>query len=58
VGSSTVDHLDGASDKDLPGFYRIEKAVIGLVDLHQALAGLFEKKPMQLKRGRRPTAHQ
>src|SRR5207249_5494716 len=41
-----VDHLDSASDKDLPGFHGIEKAVVGpernfgLVDLHHALQRL------------------
>src|SRR5436309_8935831 len=41
-----VDDLDSASDKDLPGFYGIEKAVVGpernfgLVDLHHALQRL------------------
>ena len=45
VGAA-VDHLDGASDKDLPGFHGIEKAVVGpernfgLVDLHHALQRL------------------
>src|SRR6202048_411389 len=43
---AAVDHLDSASDKDLPGFYGIEKAVVGpernfgLVDLHHALQRL------------------
>src|ERR1700719_162946 len=41
-----VDHLDGAGDEDLPGFGRIEKAVVGaernfgLVDLDHALQRL------------------
>ena len=43
---AAVDHLDSASDKDLPGFHGIEKAVVGpegnfgLVDLHHALQRL------------------
>jgi hypothetical protein len=43
---SAVDHLDSTSDKDLPGFHGIEKAVVGpernfgLVDLHHALQRL------------------
>src|SRR5271156_3339136 len=43
---SAVDHLDSASDKDLPGSHRIEKDVVGpernfgLVDLHHALQRL------------------
>ncbi len=43
---ATLDDFDGASDKDLPGFHRIEKAVVGpkrdfgLVDLHHALQRL------------------
>ena len=42
----TVDHLDGAGDKNLPRFYRIEKAVVdperdfALVDLRHALQRL------------------
>src|SRR5271155_2384922 len=43
---AAVDHLDSASDKDLPGSHGIEKAVVGpernfgLVDLHHALQRL------------------
>src|SRR6266567_3457690 len=43
---AAVDHLDGASDEDLPGFHGIEKAVVGpernfrLGDLHHPLQRL------------------
>src|SRR6516162_6387738 len=58
VGAA-IDHLDGARDKDLPGFHRIKKAVVGpernfgLVDLHHALQRLalgIDHRPPELLR--------
>jgi hypothetical protein len=46
LAGAAVDHLDGASDEDLPGFHGIEKAVVspernfGLVYFHHALQRL------------------
>src|SRR6267143_6426251 len=54
---AAVDHLDSASDKDLPGFHGIEKAVVGpernsgLIDLHHALQRLalgIDHRPSEL----------
>jgi hypothetical protein len=56
VGAA-IDHLDGADDKNLPGFHRIQKAVVGpernfgLVDLYHALQRLalgIDHRPSEL----------